>query len=879
MCWVVLCAPVSGSCAEPPPCHFPLGTPRETRYCVSVNVKNGFITVLPSSGKLRIGPGFSSAPLDQEKLKQLKQELASYLQMILNRRKLYEFALDIANKKAALQKGTTNSQAAAKASADSSNPGATSQSASAQQKEAVKTNEEYQRVPQEVEDLSADDLPSALKTLREEWPKCPDCENLATGIIAALPDLCPKAGGTLCGLPHETPLSGIKLDLADVSAVVMVVDPIFDKNSAFDIRFDDGSADGSSTTGKLLTTRDVRVWLAENYDGRFWIQKDIRDHFQNLYQDVGLSPTIIVSEAGRPRRSIRIQESTRIGRILIPGSDASPDQDTEKLLYVVLTATEFGAFNTTMLTDVKALSERILCIPQLHGSKCDDQNVPTASQYASLGYLNAWRLSEWQAGLQPLGFSVATVNEPILPGQAIGDDAFPGPVDLEVQRVAKGSGQTLDSTPSEPSSEQSSDDPCNPKESDQNPKASKAKCTSGPRPEPSAQAIPTATSRAVEPSAAVASAPKLILKPAKPTEVPSPPVQHKYAVGAAVIYRPNQPMRILGLFQLSQMKLPSVLGDTTTAVLLKGGSDGTNPVGEGSLSADYVWFNHLRKRFSVSFNYGTDAVSDRILEGESTNQRQTGPSASINLELIRYRDGWNLNSYVQPLSQRIGLTPQGSSQLNAYVNELATGLILNYQSSVTFHPLALTFKPEVTWGYTSGQSTFWKLSTNCNLHLRLINSLLVSLDMHGSYGFASVDTPVFTVPSLGGADSVRGLRQDAVLGRALWSLQNEVWVPAPGTLKTNNANGVQQFLRKSVRIALFYDVGDVQKTDVNPFPFAQSSGLAQFVPGVRQGTGIGLRFIQVPIALKLDWAYGFGQSASGANHGRVYLGAATSGAF
>jgi hypothetical protein len=98
-------------------------------------------------------------------------------------------------------------------------------------------------------------------------------------------------------------------------------------------------------------------------------------------------------------------------------------------------------------------------------------------------------------------------------------------------------------------------------------------------------------------------------------------------------------------------------------------------------------------------------------------------------------------------------------------------------------------------------------------------------------------------------------------------------------LKTTNANGIQQFLRKNVRIALFYDVSDMQKTDVNPFPLVQSSASGQFVPGVRQGTGIGLRFIQVPIALKLDWAYGFGQSVSGVSHGRVYLGAATSGAF
>jgi hypothetical protein len=825
--WVILCSPAVGNCAAPPPCHFPLGKPTSTKYCVSVNVQNGFITVIPDSGKLQIGPGFSPQPVDQE---EVKQELASYLQGILNRRKLYEFAQMI--------------KPSAPAPPDAAAAG----------------------------QVSGDTIVKAINNLKTIWPQYPAYDSLPQDIIARLPNLGPESdpGCSDCGLDFETPLVNAKIQpplviQTEESFLVMDVDPLVTDVSKIQVVFDNGTPQGSDR-GELLTADDVRAWLSTNYGGRFWISKAIKDHFDHLYLDVGLSPTVIVSRAG-VARSIKIQESRRVGRILIPGNKAGPDQDTEKLLYIVLTSREFGAFDTSMLIDIPSLSEQVLCIPELHGSKCDDHNhIPTQAQYASLEYLNTWRLSELQAGLQPLGFSVATVNQPVMPGQAVDSPNMSQPVDLQVQKLAKSSEQAVS-----PPAPQSSDETP--------PSQSPGTSAASPRPKPSAQAIPTATSRTIEPGAAVGGAPKLQLEPAKPDKIPPPPTQHQYAVGATVIYRPNQSTMVLGLFQLPQMTLPAFLGDTAATVLLKGGTDGANPLGEGSLNADYLWFNHLRKRLSASVNYGTDAISDRILEGESTNQRQTGPSASVNLELIRYIDGWNLTSYVQPLSQSVGLTPQGSSQLNAYVNEVATGVTLNYQSTVTFHPVAFTFNPEIMWGFTSGQSSFWKFSTNSNLHLRLIDSLLVSLDIHGSFGFASVETPVFTVPSLGGADSVRGFRQDSVLGRALWSLQNEVWVPVPGTLKTTNANGIQQFLRKNVRIALFYDVGDMQKTDVNPFPFAQSTASGQFVPGIRQGTGIGLRFIQVPIALKLDWAYGFGQSVSGVNHGRVYLGAATSGAF
>src|ERR1044071_9380232 len=109
-------------------------------------------------------------------------------------------------------------------------------------------------------------------------------------------------------------------------------------------------------------------------------------------------------------------------------------------------------------------------------------------------------------------------------------------------------------------------------------------------------------------------------------------------------------------------------------------------------------------------------------------------------------------------------------------------------------------------------------------------------------------------PSCGGAEVVRGFRRDDALGRKLWSLQNELWVPLPF-----DGEGLKALLRRSVKLAPLFDVG----------------GLYDAVgtrSGVRSGAGLGLRFIYSPIVFKLDYAYGFGAAATGGSRGKFHFG-------
>jgi len=97
---------------------------------------------------------------------------------------------------------------------------------------------------------------------------------------------------------------------------------------------------------------------------------------------------------------------------------------------------------------------------------------------------------------------------------------------------------------------------------------------------------------------------------------------------------------------------------------------------------------------------------------------------------------------------------------------------------------------------------------------------------------------------------------DDGLGRQVWALQNELWIPLP---LSEESAGLKAMLREKVKLAAFVDVGGIgDATDVEP--------------GTRVGTGLGLRLIYNPIVFKIDYGYGFGDKATGGSRGKFYFG-------
>jgi hemolysin activation/secretion protein len=161
-------------------------------------------------------------------------------------------------------------------------------------------------------------------------------------------------------------------------------------------------------------------------------------------------------------------------------------------------------------------------------------------------------------------------------------------------------------------------------------------------------------------------------------------------------------------------------------------------------------------------------------------------------------------------------------------------------------------------GLASTEPKFTVFKLSFNFHQQWPG--LYETDLTGQTQLASRRTPLFEQPSLGGAEVLRGFRRDDAIGRRLWSLQHELWMPLPFT--RDLVEGPGQFLRRNVRLAGFVDVGGVSETTASQ-------------PGTRVGPGLGVRIRYFPAVLKFDWAYGIGDGAQGKGHGRFYFSLST----
>jgi outer membrane translocation and assembly module TamA len=103
---------------------------------------------------------------------------------------------------------------------------------------------------------------------------------------------------------------------------------------------------------------------------------------------------------------------------------------------------------------------------------------------------------------------------------------------------------------------------------------------------------------------------------------------------------------------------------------------------------------------------------------------------------------------------------------------------------------------------------------------------------------------------------LRGFRSDDGLGRKLWTLQNEVWIPLK--IGDDRSTGLKAMLREKVKVATFVDVGGLYDS-------------INVAPGMRVGTGAGVRFIYNPIIFKFDFGYGFGEKATSGGRGKFHF--------
>jgi Omp85 superfamily domain len=568
----------------------------------------------------------------------------------------------------------------------------------------------------------------------------------------------------------------------------------------------------------------VRKLLGE-LPNQLWRPIAIRSLIEDYYGQKGFLPTVAVAGAADARRWINIQRSPRIGRILLP-SDAC-DKTTAKILYLLLPDHDFRFFVNSKTCLIRT---QTVTIPSDTPGQPDKVLTFNSIDYLALGehrvvgvepFLNQLQLQNQQLQLSQIGF-VLTQR----PAGGRDDRIGKSYVDLDVLKMAN-------------------QDTASSNQPDNASGSGRATTDQG-----------FADSRPQDPALQRAPLPRTPSVPVTPLprSTQTGPRERNNYLGGGFDYKPGQGVRPLAFYQRSHVGPGSLA--------LQAGSQGSG-LGSVSYVADFALFGNslLGRRFfrrlSVQFMGSTDFESNRLFSGVQTDERRTGGMGQADLELFRDLHGHMLRFSLAGRRTTVELLQNDKSVGKQNLTLLDLGAFYLFQGDESHFPRSLRLEPRVRMGLRLGtnEPRFTAFSLTGNFHQKLPH--LFEADVSGRIETDSRGTPLFEQASFGGADVVRGFRKDDAIGRSLWSLQNEFWLPLPGTSAATE--GPAFFLRRNVRLASFVDVGAAHDTTGSK-------------SGFRVGPGVGARVIYNLVVLKIDWAYGIGDAATGRSHGRFYFG-------
>jgi outer membrane protein assembly factor BamA len=175
--------------------------------------------------------------------------------------------------------------------------------------------------------------------------------------------------------------------------------------------------------------------------------------------------------------------------------------------------------------------------------------------------------------------------------------------------------------------------------------------------------------------------------------------------------------------------------------------------------------------------------------------------------------------------------------------------------------LVLRTVPSVEASLSLGSTTpFIRPALQELLHGRFRTGMEYELRLAGG----GLDRPVpdFELFTLGGANTVRGFKEDSRLGRGVASLQSELWIPflkplegrpmRPEEIADPSKVRYEPRLARNVKFALFVDGGTVW----------QSPGIGR---DTLYGVGVGIRFVVPgqPLVMRVDYGWGLGPNGGG----------------
>jgi len=344
--------------------------------------------------------------------------------------------------------------------------------------------------------------------------------------------------------------------------------------------------------------------------------------------------------------------------------------------------------------------------------------------------------------------------------------------------------------------------------------------------------------------------------PAKPQSAdaapaPKPNKDKPWYIGGGFEYRPGQAFRVFGLLQRSRLKFPFENGSFSGQLGYPSGG-----VRSLNYSADYLNFERFHQRLSVRLNGSTDVNQHRFLLGNKLDERRTGGFGQLMWEPFHDLDGGLLQITTEVRRATVTLSSNTTTASKINLSTLRIAGLYLYRSSLSEFPRSLKIEPfiETGLGFAATEKPFELGGVNASYHQTLG---VIAPDITAHFQNASRDTPLVELPSFGGAEVVRGFRADDAIGRRVWSLQNELWLPLLPASAQAPTNRIAALISQ-LRLAPFFDFGAAYQTVAS-------------APGFRTGPGLGLRLAMDKIVFKLDWAYGFGAAATSGSRGKFYF--------
>ncbi len=563
--------------------------------------------------------------------------------------------------------------------------------------------------------------------------------------------------------------------------------------------------------------KQVRGELA-SLSSRLWRPNSIRAQLEEYYAGKGFVPTVALSGAGEDPKWINVQKSPRIGRILLPGG--VKDSTIAKILYLLLPDKDFRFFVNSKTSLVQT---QTITIPSADPNKPPQVTTLTFVDFLTLGagrkigdepLLNQYKLQAQQVQLSQLGF--------ILSQNTAGGNP---------ERVGK---SYLDLDVAKLSTEES---------------ASAEK----PRSAPEQAGVDTekgfVDAREQKPELQTALVPTTGPMSNQPVKVDKPtPRERLNYLGGGFDYKPDQGVRPFILYQRQRF------GPGNLALQIGGQGEA---LGSLSYTADFALFGkkllggRFFRRLTLQLTGSSDFQAKRLFAGVKTDERRTGGFGRADLEVFRDRSGHLLRLSLEARRMTVELKGDDTTA-KQNLTTLDFGGYYLFQGDELNYPRLLRLEPRLRLGLgLAGEPSYRTFQVSGNFHQKLPH--LLEADVTGLFEKDSANTPLFEQASFGGPDINRGFRRDDAIGRILWSLQNELWLPVPGTRSATD--GPIFFLRRSVRLAPFIDLSSVNETTSS-----QS--------GFRAAPGMGVRVIYNLAVLKFDWAYGLGDGGTGRGHGR-----------